>query len=260
MNRTVQNLLLVACGGVLIRVAVDGSYADYVKTSSLPWIVSAAVALVLIGLVLLWADNEPKLAARVLREPELARRRAEPSCSGGSGHDHGRVGSVVPWLLVLPLLALFLVQPRELGAYTAERNRAAQVEAPAAAGRFPPLAAGDPVDITLLELNQRALYGDPEVLRGRTLVVSGFVTQEKGAKPGDFYVNRLLIACCAADAIPVRAHVTGAQKTYETETWVEITARYAGTEKQRDPNLDPLPTLQVETIERIPVPDQPYAT
>lgn len=259
-----QNLLMIAAGGVLIWIAVDGTYLRFVRASLLPWVLAAAVALVLIGLILLWADNEAKLAARVLREPELAKRprhSAAPSCAGSAGHDHGRVGSFVPWLLVLPLLALFLIQPRELGAFTAERSKSAQVEKPAADdGGFGPIVGNDPVDVSLIDLNQRALYGGRKTLTGRSLVVTGFVTQQKGAETGDFYVNRLLIACCAADAIPIRAKITGAPIKYETETWLKITGTYAGNEEPSDPNLDPLPIIQVDEVERIPVPKEPYVT
>lgn len=268
MNRNVQSLLMIAAGGVLVWTATDGSYLRYVRSELMPWIVAAAVALMLIGLILLWAENEAKLAARVLREPEpdtgpwkRARHATPPKPKQAAEHDHGRLGSVVPLLVVLPLLALFLIQPRELGAYTAERSKSAQVEQPVNDdGQFAPLVGNDPVDVSLLELNQRALYGGSKTLTGRTLQVTGFVTQQKGAKTGDFYVNRLLIACCAADAIPIRAKVTGAPSAYTTETWVRITGTYAGNEEPGDPNLDPLPIIRVDEVKRIPVPKEPYVT
>ncbi|MQA02921.1 MAG: TIGR03943 family protein [Streptosporangiales bacterium] len=261
MNRNVQNLLLVAAGGVLVWIAVDGTYLRYVKATALPWLIASAVALVLIGLILLWADNEAKLAARILGEAEYSRQRphAQPSCADTEAHDHGRLGGVVPWLLVLPLLALFLVQPRELGAFTAER-RAAQVEQPTKqAGAFEPIAGADPVDVPLLDLTQRAVYGGEKTLRGRTLVVSGFVTPRKGSQPGDFYINRMFLNCCAADATPVRVRITGAGKDFRKETWVKVTGSYTGNETLPDTTLDPIPTLRVDTIKRIPVPDEPYA-
>lgn len=260
MNRNVQSLLLVAAGGVLVWITVDGTYVRYVRESALPWILSSATALIMIGLVLLWADNEAKLAARVLGEAELARRPSPAPTCGDDGHGHGRLTGIVPWLLVLPLLALFLVQPRELGAYTAERTSSKSIEKPADEYAYGPLVGDDPVEVPLIELNQRAVYGGEKTLTGRTLVVSGFVTQRKESTTGEFYLNRLFIACCAADALPVRVHITGAPQAYKTETWVEITGRYVGNESFSDPNLDPIPTIEVDGIKRIPVPDEPYAT
>lgn len=260
MNRNVQSLLLVAAGGVLVWITVDGTYLKYVKASSFPWLVASAVALILIGLVLLWADNEARLAARVLGETEHRHRApANPSCSDSEGHDHGRLGGLVPWLLVLPLLALFLVQPRELGAYTAER-RSAQVEQPKKQDNgFARIPGSDPVDVTVLDLSQRAVYGGEKTLRGRTLVVSGFVTPRKDSDTGDFYINRMFLNCCAADAIPVRIRITGATRDYKKETWIEVTGSYTGNETLPDPTLDPIPTLRADTVERIPVPEEPYA-
>ncbi|MQA77694.1 MAG: TIGR03943 family protein [Streptosporangiales bacterium] len=260
MNRNAQSLLLVAAGGVLIWITVDGTYVRYVRESALPWILSSAIALVVIGLVLLWADNEAKLAARVLGEAELARRAAPVHEHADDDHGHGRMSGMVPWLLVVPLLALFLVQPRELGAYTAERTSSKSVEKPADEYAYGPLVGNDPVEVPLIELNQRAVYGGEKTLTGRTLLVSGFVTKRADSETGEFYVNRLFIACCAADALPVRVHITGAPQAYKTETWVQITGRYVGNESFPDPNLDPLPTIEVDSIKRIAVPDEPYAT
>lgn len=260
MSRNAQSLLLVAAGAVLVWITVDGTYVRYVKESALPWILGSAIALGVIGLVLLWADNEAKLAARILGEAELARRPARAPDHACDDHGHGRLSGVVPWLLVLPLLALFLVQPRELGAYTAERTGSKSVEKPADEYAYGPLVGDDPVEVPLIELSQRAVYGGEKTLTGRTLLISGFVTKRADSDTGEFYLNRMFIACCAADALPVRVHITGAPRTYKTETWVEITGRYVGNESFSDPNLDPLPTIEVDGIKRIAVPDEPYAS
>lgn len=132
------------------------------------------------------------------------------------------------------------------------------MEKPSEASRYPRLVGEDPVEVGLLDLNQRALLGGTKTLRGRTLLVTGFITSD-GAADGGFYVNRPFVTCCAADASPVRAKVTGAPGTYRKGSWVRITARYSGNEPPTDTNLEGLQRLRALTVKRIPVPDEPYA-
>ena len=90
---------------------------------------------------------------------------------------------------------------------------------------------------------------------GKKIEVSGFVYREKGFKDNQFVVARFGISCCAADA-----SVYGLLSTLENasalkkDTWVHI----KGTIQQTTYNGENVPYIQVQQIEDISHPDNPY--
>ncbi|MFI8188585.1 TIGR03943 family putative permease subunit [Streptomyces sp. NPDC085946] len=136
---------------------------------------------------------------------------------GGTSHAHG---PRVAWLLTLPALALLLFPPPALGSYSAEREAAER--AARGVGTFPALPAGDPLDLPVGEFASRAVYDSERSLRGRTLRLTGFVTRDDD---GTWYVTRLLISCCAADATTAKAEVRGAAAP-PADTWVTVTGTW----------------------------------
>ncbi|CAM5557793.1 hypothetical protein SALBM311S_06169 [Streptomyces alboniger] len=120
-----------------------------------------------------------------------------------NAHDHGHPhpgGPRFAWLLTLPAAALLLFPPPALGSYSAAREdtqRAAQ-----GIGTFPALPAGDPVDLSVAAFTSRAIYDSGYSLKGRTVRLTGFVTQ---GDDGVWYVTRLLVSCTALAALVVSA-------------------------------------------------------
>ncbi|MFF2596747.1 TIGR03943 family putative permease subunit [Priestia megaterium] len=90
---------------------------------------------------------------------------------------------------------------------------------------------------------------------GKKIEVNGFVYREKGFKDNQFVVARFGISCCAADA-----SVYGLLSTLENasvlkkDTWVHI----KGTIKKTTYNGEDVPYIQVQQIESIHQPDNPY--
>ncbi|MGK5697660.1 TIGR03943 family putative permease subunit, partial [Streptomyces sp. URMC 128] len=151
----------------------------------------------------------------------------------------------------LPALALLLFPPPALGSYSAEREAAQRAER--GVGTFPALPAGNPVDLTLGEFGSRAVYDSDRSLTGRTVRLTGFVT--RGAD-GTWYVTRLLVSCCAADAGAARAEVRGAAAP-PVDTWVTVTGTW---HPEGDPGSDAAwpPALDATSVQRVRQPDNPY--
>lgn len=163
MNRETQSVLLTLVGGALVRITVDDTFLRYVKDWMRPGLLVAGVALVLLGLVSLWRE-------RPSRGPDAA----GPAPSGHDEH-----GPWVAWLLVLPVLAIFLVAPPALGSYTVNRSTAAVPE-PDDSG-FDPLPAGDPVTVALTDYATRAIWDRGRSLEGRRVRLVGFLSPRPAA-------------------------------------------------------------------------------
>lgn len=90
---------------------------------------------------------------------------------------------------------------------------------------------------------------------GKKVEVNGFVYREKGFKDNQFVVARFGISCCAADA-----SVYGLLSTLENastlkkDTWVHI----KGIIQKTTYNGENVPYIQVQQIESIHQPDNPY--
>src|SRR5690606_30712828 len=107
VNRLAQGMVMVLLGAAALSVTVASQdYLNYVRGEFRPFLIAAGAVLVLLGLVAVVAE---------LRSPE---DEAEPGHDPAHGHDHGRA-PVVAWLLLLPVVVIFVVAPPALGAYTA---------------------------------------------------------------------------------------------------------------------------------------------
>ncbi|MGW6519913.1 TIGR03943 family putative permease subunit [Streptomyces sp. NPDC054962] len=153
--------------------------------------------------------------------------RAGPARDGGGheghGHDHSRVPRVA-WLLFLPVLSLLFYAPPALGSYTASREPAKAVAVQDDA--FDPLPATSPLPITLTDFTQRVQQDRSRAIRGRAVVMTGFVTPAPGKRDG-WYLTRIIVNCCAADASSVKVLVRGIAAP-KADTWVNVTGTWQG--------------------------------
>jgi uncharacterized repeat protein (TIGR03943 family) len=226
MNRQVQAVVLFLVGGAVLRAGLTDLYLRYVKHGLRPLLIAAGVLLVVVAAATLWAE---------------ARRH----------HDHG--GPAVAWLLILPVLGLLLVAPPALGSYAAERAGTALTRT---SDDFVPLPAGDPVAITVLDYASRAVYDQGRSLDRRRVALSGFLI---GAPHGGWYLTRMILTCCAADARPIKVGLAGAVPDgLREDGWLRVTGRYTD-EVDKDPaNGETIPFLQVEDAEPIAPPAEQY--
>ncbi|MDT7677723.1 MAG: hypothetical protein QOD82_5625 [Pseudonocardiales bacterium] len=232
MRRDTQNVLLVLLGGALIKISATELYLRYVKPANKWYLLTAGVVILALA------------ATSLLRDAWLARGgRPMP---GHHSHDHEPHS---PWLLLLPVLAIFLVAPPALGADSVQRAAAGP-----SSGEFAPLPAGAAPELRLSDFVARAVWDRAGSLAGRDVTLTGFVVHRGGAAE----LARLVITCCAADARPMVVRLTdgGAAGDLPSGTWLRLRARLLpGSATVADGYT---PSVQVLDAEPIPEPVEAY--
>jgi uncharacterized repeat protein (TIGR03943 family) len=268
VKKTIQNLLLMLIGVALLRITViSGEYLNYVRPAFRILLIATAVIMLLLGAVGIWID------ARTPDQDEQDSRHDSNVNGGGHGYadgladhdshhhgpDHGhshKAGAPrTAWLLFLPVLAIFLIAPPALGSFTASRAtaRSAPAAAPPSKG-YAPLPDGSPVPMSISEYIGRAFAphdGLPATLPGHRVVLTGFVMP---SGQGRWYLARLHIACCAADAFAMQVSVRGAAMPPK-DSWVQVTGAWTPPPKTNRTIVQPIAALAVS---RIPKPHDPY--
>ena len=259
MNRDTGNVLLVLVGGAILRISVGDTYLRYVKSTLQIPLILAGLILVVLGLLSLWRDNPGRAGlsggSRVLASGSPDNAHGHALAAAGDGHGHGH-GSRMAWLLLIPVFAIFLVAPPALGSYAADRSTVTRVPAPHS--DYPPLSPGDPLTMRLDEYEARAVWDAGRTLTDRTFTLTGFVTDKPG---GGYYLTRLVITCCAADAVAVRILVTGGSAgSLAKDTWIEVVGRYDGIDHSREHDIGPIATIRADSVRPVSTPREPYET
>jgi uncharacterized repeat protein (TIGR03943 family) len=225
VRREVQNLLLVLVGGVLLRLSISGAYTSYVKPGLGPYLTTAGATLAVLGLWSLLRDARHTVT---------------------DGHRHR--GSRAAWLLLLPTFTIFLIAPPPLGAYAADRG---SVSVPQPSAENLPPIQGDPADLDVVGFVVRAVWDSKETLKGHRVRMTGFVTEDPA---GGWYLTRMEISCCAADAQPFKIQALGAPP-FPANTWVQIVGGWIpGGGRRRDA----IPIVKVDTAVQVAQPADPY--
>jgi uncharacterized repeat protein (TIGR03943 family) len=230
MRRETQNLLLLMLGGALLKIALGGNYLRYVKPSLFPWLVASGVIMIALAVFAIVRDIR----------------------AGGVGHHEHNSRS--PWMLLLPVFAIFLIAPPALGSDSVTRDRVAAPAAPKES-LFPDLPPEQAPLLSMSEFVTRVIWDDSDALNGRTVRLQGFVVHPT---PGTTQLARMRINCCAADAAPVKVDLAAPAQAagLPADTWIEVTGKLRpGT--ATDAN-DYVPTLDVARIRPIPAPRDTY--
>jgi len=265
VTREVQSLLVLMVGVVTLRLAATDAYLNYVKSGMRPWLLISGALLVLLAVALLWraligsreerhADDHAGLrAAPAHGEPEA------PDGEAHHDHDHSN-GPKVAWLLLLPVLAVFVVPIDPLGSFAAARQGARPLELEQKA-QYPPLPrpSGGAVDLPMLEFIDRAFYDTEQSLRGVPVRMVGFVAPA-GDRDADFLLSRFIVSCCAADAMPVQIAVRGVDGAPPpVDSWVEVVGEWEPWDGEPDAS-DFVPNLTARRVTPVEQPADPYAT
>ncbi|WP_307680137.1 TIGR03943 family protein [Streptomyces sp. V4I2] len=242
MRRYGAPLLLALMGAAVLRISLFSElYLRYVQAPLRPYLIVSGVVLVLLGVVM----------AGVRRFAPDAHEEDAHEADGHEEGGHHHHGPRVAWLLTLPALALLLFPPPALGSYSAGREAAQR--AAQGVGTFPALALGDPVELTLAEFNSRAIYDSGRSLKGRTVRMTGFVTH---GEDGTWYVTRLYVTCCAADATAGKVEARG-DDAPPVDTWVTVTGTWHPKGRLGSDEAWPA-VLDVTSVERVKQPADPY--
>ena len=240
MRRETQNILLLLLGGALLKISFTGTYLRYVKPAHF-WL------LVLAGIVMLALT-----AVSIIRE-----LRGEHIGPGGAvGHEHNHPMRSA-WLLVLPVLAVFLIAPPALGADSVERAAASPPRTTPTAedgsALYASLPAADVLPLQLSEFSERAVWDSGHSLNGRSIKLTGFVVHEGR----DTYVARIAIACCAADAYPTKVKLLDRDlAALADDHWIEVVVVLEPNSATRENYF--VPSAHVRTVTPVAEPEDPY--
>jgi uncharacterized repeat protein (TIGR03943 family) len=238
VRRETQNILLVLLGGALLKISFTGTYLRYVKPSHQWLLITGGAIMVALALVAIVRD--------------LANARTA-SAAEPAGHEHSHPARSA-WLLLLPVLAVFLVAPPALGADSVQRAAGVTATAPdEGTAVFPSLPPGEVVALPLGDFTARAAWDQDRSVHNRQVRLTGFVVHDDAAS----YVARMAIGCCAADAFPVKVKLAGQDLSdLANDTWIEVvgTLRPGSATKENGH----VPTVSVASMERIPQPEDPY--
>jgi uncharacterized repeat protein (TIGR03943 family) len=242
VNRLAQAVVMLLLGGAVVKATLTDMFLRYVKEGLRPLLLVAGGLLIAAAVMTIWYD---------LRAPSSAAEEDD-----GHGHGHGHHEPRVGWLLLLPVLALLLVAPPALGSYAAGQAGAVVVN-PASGSDYPPLPAGDPAPISLLDYASRSIYDSGKSLSGRQLKLTGFVTPGPDGRP---MLARMVLICCAADGRPIKVGLTGNTPVDAApDSWVEVVGVYSKQVGKDPVNKADVAYLEVRSWQQIAEPKQPYA-
>lgn len=249
MNRIAQGIVLVLLGaGALSSTVFTDLYLNYVQAGFRPFLIAAAAMLIALGATVIAAEARSVLRGEVPVEPA----GCGPGHAESGGHGHG--APRVAWLLLLPVLAVFVVAPPALGSYTAEN--ASTAAPPRESDAYDDLGepgSEGPVEMEIQEFIARAWTDEKRSMEGKTVRLTGFAVPNPEGE--GWYLARLQMACCAADAIVNRVLITDRPEPPEDSWW-----RAEGTWQPPEGDLRSVRNhrFSVETLEEVENPPDPY--
>ncbi|GGY97775.1 TIGR03943 family putative permease subunit [Streptomyces poonensis] len=234
MRRPLQAALLALSGlGLLHTALFTDQFLRYVKEGMRPLLIASGVVLLALGLAEAWTSyREIRRTADGEHDENDDGHGEHDELGGHDGHgehdthgEHGGHGEHstprVAWLLFLPALSLLFYAPPALGSYTAAREATKVVSEQE---EFEPLPATSPLPITLSDFTRRVQQDERQYIKGRTVLMTGFVTPADDGD-GGWYLTRLMLSCCAADAQSVKVRIHGGEPP-KADTWVSVTGSW----------------------------------
>jgi uncharacterized repeat protein (TIGR03943 family) len=229
---------MLLLGGALMKVTFTDVFLRYVKEGLRPFLLTAGFLLVATAVM------------TIRYELRTALNKPGDEHADEHGHHEPQVG----WLLMLPAVGLLLVAPPALGSFSA--GQAGTVLTPPSDSDYPPLPAGDPAPIGLLDYASRAVFDSGKSLTGRTVRMSGFITPGPDGHP---MIARIVLTCCAADGRPIKVGLTGDTLDAAPDTWVQIDGVYSPKVGKDPVNKADVAYVEVKSWQEIPEPKQPYS-
>lgn len=216
-------------GAVLLTIsAFSTTYVNYVKPGFRPLLVGAGAVLVGLGLL--------SVVQGWLGRP------------GAHGH-----GPRVAWLLAAPVFAIVMIAPPALGSYAAQQAPPPAPPALVDAQPVRPLKSDRVNVLSLAEFADRAWYEPIRSLAGKTVRLTGFVLPSP--TKAEWYIARMRISCCAADALTMKVIIRGAPAP-ATDTWVRVTGTWIPREGR--PSDTYVPAMTASDVHPISPPVEPY--
>jgi uncharacterized repeat protein (TIGR03943 family) len=263
VNRGDSGVTAALIGLTAILIGATDALTRYLRPNMARWLVLAGSVVLVLGVVTLAI---PKVISR--RSDAANDTSTSGPGSRDSGSHYGPWVSRVGWMLLLPVLIAVVIDPGALGSYTIAQQSASRspvgaevdLEALLRSRSF----AGQPVELSLLQLSQAVYAGEHlDILEETPLVLQGFVVHDERLADG-FLLARLVIGCCAGDAIPIVVAVDGDPlANLPDDAWIRAEVRFdqartttAGEGTEDMPAVDAV--VDLVDFERIEPPTEPY--
>jgi uncharacterized repeat protein (TIGR03943 family) len=243
VNRLCQGVVMLLFGGALIRATLTDMFLRYVKAGLRPFLLTAGILLIAAAVMTIWYEFRPAPAGH-----------DEPHGDADDGHGHAHHEPRVGWLLLLPVVALLLISPPALGAYSA--GQAGTVALSGSDSDYPPLAPGDPAKLSLIDYASRSLFDGGKSLAGHTVQLTGFLSPGSDGPP---MLARIVLTCCAADGRPIKIGLDSAAPIdAPADSWVQVVGVYSSQVGTDPVNKAQVAYLTVKTWQQISEPKDPY--
>jgi putative membrane protein len=242
LYRSFQALLLLALCIYLAVKAASGQLTFYINLRFVPFTIAGTIFLAI-------------LAQTLFTEMRRARQHATEHGDDHDDHDH-KPDSANLWFMLIPLAIGILIPTRALDS-SAFATKGFNTTGPLVSSNSTAQLLGtESLDRNVLDWIKIFNYEkDITPYLGQQASVIGFVYRDDQLKENQFYVSRFVIACCAADGFAIAMVADSPQaQTYEKDSWVLV----KGTISSMTLNDHPVPVIQADSIQSVPVPEQPY--
>lgn len=243
MYRSFQGLLLLGLCVFLASKAANGQLTWYINSRFIP--------LTFFGIVFLAV-----LAQVIFAEIKRSRQHDNEE---EHDHDHEHDHAPAPinlWFMLVPLLIGVLIPARPLDS-SAFATKGFNTNSPlVSADSSAQIFETDSEERNVLDWLKLFNYeDDTSQFVGQEASVIGFVYFDETLSENQFFVSRFVVSCCSADgfAVAMPAEWTGAA-TLEQDSWVLV----KGSIKSVTLSGRDVPMVVAESVQAVPVPNQPY--
>jgi uncharacterized repeat protein (TIGR03943 family) len=253
-----QNAILVGIGIIAVQTAWGGLYLNFVKPGLRWWLLAAGAVVMAMGTYGTFTDDdgtaENATGKNTAAENTAAENNTAENIRADAEHEDTHMahhGPRIGWLLLVPFVVLSVVVPPSLGAFAAERDSGALRSAPAPDTFLPNLPiTSAPVTMTLSEYAVRAVWEKGRSLTTHRVRLVGFASARRAGSTGQtWYLTRMALSCCAADAWAIKIDVRGGESLPE-DTWVTVTGSWVKSAGSVDAP-DTLAALQIESMQTV---------
>lgn len=239
MVRSFQGLLLIGMFIFFASKAANGQLTWYINSRFIPLTIFGTIFLAV-------------LAQVIFSEIKRSRRSEQET-----GHDHDHAPAPVNlWFMLLPLLIGVFIPARPLDS-SAFATKGFNTNSPlVSADTSAQIFETDSEERNVLDWIKLYNYeANTAQFEGQKASVIGFVYFDETLSEGQFFVSRFVVSCCAADGFAIAMPAEWSEAaTLEQDSWVLV----KGTIKSVMLNDKVVPMIVAETIQPVPVPNQPY--
>lgn len=239
LYRSIQALLLLALCIFFASKIASGKLTYYINLRFIP--------LTIIGTIFL-AILAQTLFAEIRRS-----RQHKPE----NDHSHDPAPAFANlWFMLIPLLVGLLIPAKPLDS-SALATKGFNTNSPlVSADSSAQLFETPSEERTILDWIKLFNYEtDLSPFTGQDASVIGFVYFDESLKENQFFISRFVISCCVADGFAIAMVGEWPQAaTLKKDSWVLV----KGIVQPITLNSQIVPLIQVESVQMVPVPEQPY--